>query len=273
MLTLKALPSRTCLFGCLEIIRGTGIEASIVGRLEHSTGNKYPRIVAAIREIGNAAEDSEMPGYDVVSRQIGHGVRGNMSGRRADGLIAVLKILRSDGVHHETDFVPSILPQRDSLLEHPVRCVGGDPAGLAGDNAARKASIQPARIGKCVKVEVRLNRREQAQQIVVALELHAATASIARVDIDGFGLRELFRLNAVFDIDLKHTHIVVQSGARPTVYTGFIGQVLGGGRIVRGGEITERTRDIEIAQGTEALRNIQVSLVTMTEIIADTDAE
>src|ERR1700733_10813622 len=273
MLTLETLPSCTCLFGCLEIICGTRIEASIEGRLEHSTGNKYPRIVVAIREIRNAAKDSEMPGYDVVSRQIGYGVRGNMGGCRADGLIAVLKILRSDGVHHQTDLVQSILPRRDSLFEYPVRCIGGDPASLTGNDAARKASIQQARIGEGVKVEARPYRREQAQQIVVTLEFHPATASIARVDIDGFGLRELFGLDAVIDIDLKHTHIVVQPRARPTMHTGFIGQVLGGVWVVRGGEVTERTRDIEIAQGTEALRNIRVSLVAMTEIIANTDAE
>src|SRR5580704_15055217 len=122
-------------------------------------------------------------------------------------------------------------------------------------------------------MHVRSNGREQAQQVVVSFELDPAAAGITGVYIDGLGLRELLRLYAVFDVDLKHAHIVVEPHPWPTVHTRFIGQVFGGIRIVSGGEITEGTRDIQIAQRTEPLRDIQVRFITMTEIIANANAE
>ena len=173
----------------------------------------------AIGEIRNAAENPQMSGYDVVSRQIEHRVRWNVSRCRADGLIAVLEILRSHGIYYQTDLVDIVLSSRDSRFEHPVRCIGRDLPCLAGDDAARKASIQQARIGKYIEVFARIHRRDQAKQIVVTFELHPATAGITRVDIDRLGLGELFSLNAVFDVDLKQTDVVVKPQDRPAVHT------------------------------------------------------
>ena len=93
-----------------------------------------------------------MPGDDVVSGQICHGVGRNVRGCGGDGLIAVLEILRSDRVHHQAELVVIVFASGDSGFENAVRRLGGNLACLAGNNAAGEAGVEKARIGKHIKV-------------------------------------------------------------------------------------------------------------------------
>src|ERR1700733_4445090 len=81
-----------------EIVGSTGIEFPIACGLEHAAKQKYPRIIMAIGQIRHTTQDPEVSRDGVVAGEIRDRVGRDVSGGRADGLVAVLKILRSDGV-------------------------------------------------------------------------------------------------------------------------------------------------------------------------------